>query len=70
MVGVNKEAKNRDGEVRADIAAVHEFGSKSGLIPKRELWRPVFEETMRWFQNPENKPERIFVNRVKRKYNV
>ena len=34
-IGVKKEVRNKDGEVVADIAAVHEYGSLARNIPAR-----------------------------------
>ena len=44
--GVKKEAKNKEGDVLADIAKVHEYGSETMQIPARPLWKPTFEETI------------------------
>ena len=46
--GVKKEVKNKDGEVIADIAKLHEYGSQSGQIPARPLWQPTFSEVIEW----------------------
>lgn len=62
--GVKKTAKDADGNVIADIAATHEFGSKSGKIPARPLWKPVFDETMEWFDKKENQPATIFMQLI------
>lgn len=45
-IGVNRTARNKTGQVIANIARVHEYGS--GSIPKRPLWRPSFQEVMAW----------------------
>lgn len=47
--GVKKKVLSEDGEELADIAALHEFGSKSGAVPARELWKPTLSETRKWF---------------------
>lgn len=67
--GVKKTAKGKDGEVVADIAATHEFGSKDGGIPARPLWQPVFSETMDWFEKSDSRPSVIFLNNIK-KYGI
>jgi len=46
FAGVKKDVENKDGTKITDIAAVHEFGTDN--IPKRELWKPTFEETLKW----------------------
>lgn len=43
-VGVKRTAKNRDGEVIANIAAVHEYGSLVRGIPARPLWQPTLDQ--------------------------
>lgn len=65
--GVKKEARNKDGVVIANIAAIHEYGSLSGNIPKRELWHPTFQEVMTWHFKY-NTPERLFAERMKKYY--
>lgn len=67
--GVKKTAKDADGNMIADIAAVHEFGSESGNIPKRELWHPTFKETLEWFKKSNSRPAIIFAKNIK-KYGV
>ena len=47
-IGVLKVAKNKDGNVIANIAAVHEFGSPKRNIPERPLWKPTLDETITW----------------------
>jgi hypothetical protein len=48
LAGVKRSARNEDGELLANIAAVQEFGSESAGIPARPLWKPTYEETMEW----------------------
>lgn len=62
--GVKKTAKDTEGNVIADIAAIHEFGSKSGKIPARPLWKPTLDETMEWFDKKENQPTAIFMQLI------
>ena len=66
-IGVKKEAKNRDGGILADIAAVQEFGSMSGVIPARPLWRPTLEEAVKWHFK-KNLPIEIFAQRIAKYY--
>nr|DAJ85226.1 MAG TPA: virion morphogenesis protein [Caudoviricetes sp.] len=59
--GVKKQVRNKkSGELIADIAKVHEFGSKSGGIPARPLWQPVNKETIAFMKKSENTPPEIF----------
>lgn len=67
--GVKKQITNAEGEVIADIAAIHEFGYEAGGIPARPLWQPVYEETMKWFLASDSTPIRIFAKNIQ-KYNV
>lgn len=65
--GVRKTAKGSDGEVIADIAAVHEFGSQSANIPARPLWQPTFEETVKRITKDDNlDPVQILLKRLKK----
>ena len=43
-VGVLRTAKNRKGGSVANLAKVHEFGTRNKRIPKRPLWEPSTEE--------------------------
>jgi hypothetical protein len=63
--GVRKEAKNKTGQNLADIAAVHEYGSKSGNIPARPLWKPTFQEVIIWHIK-NNTPETIFITNIQK----
>lgn len=45
FVGVNRNAQSKDGVSLVSLAAVHEFGDRSGKIPKRPYIRPVIEQT-------------------------
>jgi hypothetical protein len=67
--GVKKTAKDEDGNIIADIAATHEFGSVAANIPARPLWQPTFEETMEWFLQSDSRPAIIFSKNIK-KYGV
>lgn len=64
--GVRREVRYKDGEVIADIAKIHEYGSHSGDIPARPLWEPTFEETMQWQMKGVNTPANIFKQQIKK----
>lgn len=64
--GVKRTAKDADGNIIADIAAVHEFGSVVANIPKRELWHPTFNETTKWFMSSNSRPAIIFSKNIKK----
>jgi len=66
--GVRKEVKDDDGNIVADIAATHEYGSRSGKIPARPLWQPTFKETQDWAAN--NSPEKMFLNTIRQRYGI
>lgn len=66
MAGVKKAAYSDDGKTElADIAAVHEFGSKSGKLPARPLWTPTFEEVIAWHLK-NNRPQDLFLQAIRR----
>lgn len=66
--GVRKSVRGQNGEVVADIAAVHEFGSQSANIPARPLWQPTMKETSkRIISEDKFDPRVIFLKRI-RKY--
>lgn len=48
FVGVKRTARNKEGEVIANIAAVMEFGSKKRNIPARPLYKPSLQELEDW----------------------
>jgi hypothetical protein len=50
FAGVNKEAREADGQLVADIARVLEFGSLKRGIPPRPLWSVVLAETADWLR--------------------
>lgn len=64
-VGVKKTAVGSDGKTIHDIAALHEYGSISGTIPARPLWKPTLDETLIW-HGKNNTPESIFMKRIKK----
>lgn len=63
-VGVKRNIKTKDGVSLTNIAEVHEFGSRSGRIPARPLWRPTMQEVLKWHIK-NNDPVDIYLNRVK-----
>jgi len=63
--GVTRKAINKDGKIIADIAKVHEYGSKSGGIPARPLWKPTLQEVMLWHAKV-NTPEMYFMKAIKK----
>lgn len=66
--GVRKNVTDDNGNVVADIAAVHEFGSVSANIPKRELWKPTMKESSKIIVSGDKfDPRLIFLKRI-RKY--
>lgn len=68
-IGVTKDAKNKEGQILADIAAVHEYGSTTAKIPARPLWQPTYKEVIAWHK-AHNNPAVIFSQAIKRKYGV
>lgn len=44
FIGVSKKIKDEDGNVVADIAKIHEFGSLKRGMPARPLWLPTLKE--------------------------
>lgn len=44
FVGVHKMSRGKDGKSLANIAEVHEFGTKNGRIPARPFLQPSFDE--------------------------
>jgi len=64
--GVSKNIRTRSGTLLSNVAEVHEFGSRSGRIPARPLWRPTFKEAIEWMQD-NNNPVDIFLERIKRR---
>lgn len=63
--GVRKESINNEGDVIADIARVHEYGTKD--IPARPLWQPTFVETLKWFKkSSDSRPDVIFMKRIQK----
>lgn len=65
FVGVNRTEKDSEGNIIADIALIHEFGSTKAGIPARPLWQPVLQETASWYRAG-NTVEDIFIKKIKR----
>lgn len=64
--GVSKTIRTRSGTLLANVAEVHEFGSRSGNIPARPLWQPSFKEAIEWMKD-NNNPAEIFLQKLKRR---
>lgn len=45
FVGVSRNAVRKDGSSLANIAAVHEFGTRDGRVPARPFVAPTLKET-------------------------
>ncbi len=67
FAGVKTSAVNSEGEDIWTIAQVLEFGNKSATIVERPLWRPTFDETLKWFEKSEARPDVLFLKNM-RKY--
>lgn len=65
QAGVKRGVREASGIEVADLAAIHEFGSRSGNIPARPLWQPSFEEALAWHRI-HNSPVTIFMNKIRR----
>ena len=51
LIGVDKKVKTKDGkETIADVAKTHEYGSEAQGIPARPLWRPTYQEILKWLK--------------------
>jgi len=62
--GVKKVVRNDQGEEIANIAKIHEFGSRKAGIPARPLWQPVFKEALEWLDN--NSPEELVIKKLRK----
>lgn len=69
IAGVKKTVTNEEGEIIANIAKVHEYGSTVRNIPARPLWKPVYNATVKWIRT-EQLFTKVFLERNKRKYNT
>jgi hypothetical protein len=67
LVGVKREARDKKGNVIANIARVHEFGSPKRNIPARPLWKPVMKETLKYMRGKGN-PAKIYLEIIEKKY--
>lgn len=65
--GIKRGLKDAEGNDTVSIAKVHEYGSLSGRIPARPLWKPTFIEVFEWHRKS-NQPARIFAQNIKRKF--
>ena len=67
--GAKKAILNANGEVIADIARTHEWGSVVRGIPARPLWYPTMHETVSWIgANKSVQPTQVFKQIVRTKY--
>ena len=66
FAGILRARVDKNGEIIANIAAVHEYGSKSRGIPARPLWRPSLKETKEWVLA--TKPFNTTINKALTKY--
>ena len=66
FIGLRREALNREGESLANIAAVHEFGSKKRGIPARPFLMPTHQALMA--QDIQKLFTEIYLRECKRKY--
>lgn len=66
LAGIKKNVRNSKGDDLTSIARVHEFGSDSGTIPARPLWRPTSEETIQWIRTSDSRPDKIFEKNMKK----
>lgn len=67
LVGVKREAKDKKGNVIANIARVNEFGSAKRNIPARPLWKPVLTETLKYIRS-KGDPAKIYLEIIEKKY--
>lgn len=66
--GVRKQINYGNGMEVANIAAIHEFGTKDGRIPARPLWQPTYKETtIEIIENPTMNPVSIFLTNMEKK---
>lgn len=65
LAGVKRTVKDADGNLLANVAATHEFGSVAASIPARPLWFPVMAEAMQW-QVTSNSPAKILIELLRR----
>lgn len=70
LAGIKREAKDKDGKSLANIAAVHEYGSKRRNIPARPLWKPTYAEMLGKIRDVEFSAPHIFAIRMRNKYGI
>lgn len=68
FAGIEKGARNRQGESLEEIAAIHEFGALSVGIEARPLWQPSLMDLDKWIdeQNFQKKLKQQFANQIKK----
>lgn len=59
FAGVFRKVRTREGEILADVAKVHEYGSIKRNIPPRRLWGVVFKEMYKFLRE-----EKVVENNV------
>lgn len=65
-IGVKKGKKDKEGNEIGHIARVHEFGSSSGRIPARPLWKPSYKKVKEWYFKSEHTPDKIVIKSLKK----
>lgn len=50
LIGIKRNATNEDGEVLANIALIHEYGSEARNIPARPFMDPTYRHLIREIQ--------------------
>jgi hypothetical protein len=63
LVGVRRQIRGKDGELIADIARIHEYGSIKRNIPRRPLWHPVLAEIRQ--RLAQGKGQELFLEKLK-----
>lgn len=64
--GVRRTERDKDGNIIADIAKLHEYGSSARGVPARPLWQPTLDELSEWFPKSKSRPSEIFIKNIKK----
>lgn len=67
LIGVRRGTRDKDGNVIADIAKIHEFGAVG--IVARPLWQPTMDEAIAW-HTKFNDPAMLMRKMLKQKYGI
>lgn len=69
FAGILRAKVDPKGNIIANIAALHEYGSKSRVVPERPLWRPSLGQTVQWMltEKPFNKSIINALDKLKKK---